>query len=99
MCAFTVVRREGSAVFLYDDPRWSPETLLELQSNVLSMSAGEGIGAIAFADALAGELDGLTCLYIFTDSTAVVAAVQVNNSPSPQLNGMVRWLFERHPRI
>ena len=97
--AFTVIRRGDDAVFLYDDPRWSPATLLELQSNVLSMPAGEGIGAIAFADALAEELEGLTCLYIFTDSIAVVAAVQSNNSPSPQLNCMVRWLFERHPRV
>lgn len=41
----------------------------------------------------------MTHLYVFTDSTPVVAALQSCNSDSTQLNAIVRWLFQRHPRL
>jgi hypothetical protein len=101
--AFTFVSgAEGSAgrpTFIYIDPRWPPDILLALQTNALSMPAGEGIGAVVFADIMARLLRGLTHLYVFTDSTAVVAAINSGNSDSPQLNAIVRWLFERQPQL
>ena len=63
------------------------------------MPAGEGLGAVIFADQLASVLEGLTHLVLFSDSSAVVAALNSNSSPSPQLNMLVQWLFERHPKL
>ena len=97
--AFTLVRAGSWLVFIYIDPRWPEEVLLALQENEVSMPAGEGIGAVVGADALAEMLPGLRFLYVFTDSTAVVAATQSSNSSSPQMNAVVRWLFDRRPQL
>ena len=98
--AFTFVRTaDGQLVFLYIDPRWPDDVLADLQSNKCSMPAGEGLGAVIFADLLATALMGLTHLVLFTDSSAVAAALNSNSSPSPQINHLVKWLFERHPRL
>ena len=96
---FTLIIEGVEPVFIYTDPRWPPEVLAALQQNVLSMPAGEGIGAVVFADALADSLVGLRYLIVFTDSTPVVAAIQSGNSDSPQLNAIVRWLFQRRPHL
>ena len=98
--AFTfITASDGQLLFLYIDPRWPADVIADLQSNRCSMPAGEGLGAVIFADLLASALPGLTHLVLFSDSTAVVAALNSNSSPSPQLNMLVRWLFERHPRL
>ena len=98
--AFTfIAHSESAAQFLYIDPRWPPDVILALQQDTLSMPAGEGLGAVIFADILATALPGLTHLVIFTDSSAVAVAIQANGSPSPQMNLLVRWLFERHPHV
>ena len=97
--AFTLVRAEGELRFIYLDTRWHADVQRALVEDRLSMPAGEGIGAVVFADAIAAALPGLRYLIIFTDSTAVVAALQSGNSPSPQLNFIVRWLFERRPYL
>ena len=89
----------GERKFLWADPRWDLVTLEALRANEISMPAGEGIGAVSFAAALAAALEGLRFLLIFSDSTAVVQAVQSNNSDSPQLNAVTRWLFERCPGV
>ena len=96
---FTFVSRGAELVFIYTDPRWPPAVLAALQQNELSMPAGEGIGAVIFADALAEVLSELRYIIIFTDSSPVVAALQSGNSESPQLNAIVRWLFQRRPRL
>jgi hypothetical protein len=70
-----------------------------LRENKLSMPAGEGIGAVIFADVLASALPDLQYLVIFTDSSPVVAALNSGNSDSPQLNAIVRWLFDRRPLL
>jgi hypothetical protein len=96
---FTMVRTSGDPIFLYMDPRWPPDVLEALRTNVLSMPAGEGIGAVVLADALAAILPRLQHLIIFTDSSPVAAAIQSGNSDSPQLNAIVRWLFQRRPHL
>ena len=89
----------GELQFIYLDTRWHSDVQQALSEDRLSMPAGEGIGAVVFADILAATLPELQYLIVFTDSTAVVAALQTGNSPSPQLNFIVRWLFERRPRL
>ena len=96
---FTLIRASGQLIFIYTDPRWPPDVLEALQSNTLSMPAGEGIGAVVFADAIAAILPGISHLIIFTDSSPVVAALQSGNSNSPQLNAIVQWLFRRRPQL
>ena len=96
---FTLVSTSGGLVFIYTDPRWPPDVLEALRCNELSMPAGEGIGAVVFADAIAAALPGLSHLIIFTDSSPVVAALQSGNSDSPQLNAIVLWLCQRRPGL
>ena len=90
---------DGQTLFLYTDPRWPDDIKHALQQNSCSMPAGEGLGAVIFADQLADSIPGLTHMVIFTDSSAVAAAIQSNGSPSPQMNFIVRWLFDRHPSV
>lgn len=98
--AFTFIQtEEGQIVFPYINPRWPEAIIRMLQANTLSMPAGEGLGAVIFADALIEALPGVTHLTIFTDSSAVQAAIQSAGSGSPQLNFIVSWLFERHPSV
>ena len=98
--AFTfIASEEGELLFIYIDPRWPEEILKHLRSDILSMPAGESIGAVVFADYLAETLVGLTHLVIFSDCVALVAAIQSSSSESPQLNFIVNWLFQRHPQV
>jgi hypothetical protein len=97
---FTLIR-DGSneLLFVNISPAWDADILEALRTNKLSMPAGEGIGAVVFADTLAVILPDLRYLVIFTDSSPVVAALNSGNSDSPQLNAIVRWLFDRHPLL
>ena len=61
--------------------------------------AGEALGAVIFADALLRTLPGVTHLTIFTDSSPVQVAINSAASPSPQINCIVAWLFQRHPSV
>jgi hypothetical protein len=98
--AFTFVEDDrGNLKFLYHDPRWPPDVATALQQDKLSMPAGEGIGAVAFADSLLTAVPSITHLTIFTDSSAVQQAFQSSSSGSPQLNFIVSWLFQRHPDV
>ena len=100
MGAFTFIEtEEGQIIFPYINPRWPGEIIRMLQANVLSMPAGEGLGAVIFADALIEALPSITHLIIFTDSSPVQAAIQSSSSGSPQLNFIVNWLFQRHPSV
>ena len=94
--------RTGSAdgaVFLFAEQRWPPDVLVALQENEMSMAAGEGYGAVVMADAVLTELETATHMVVFTDSSATEAAINSGNSPSPQMNFLVRWLVERWSNV
>jgi hypothetical protein len=95
------VQRLGAdqAELLYLEQRWPPEILRALQANELSMPAGEAYGAMVAAEALLTELEDATHLVVYTDSEATEAAINSGNSPSPQMDTLVRWLVERHPGV
>ena len=63
------------------------------------MPSGEGFGVVAFLDALIQALEGVTHVFVFTDCSAVKAAINSEASGSPQLNALVRWLLVKHPHI
>ena len=97
---FTMIRDgNNELLFINISPAWDADILEALRTNKLSMPAGEGIGAVIFADTLAITLPELRYLVVFTDSSPVVAALNSGNSDSPQLNAIVRWLFDRHPLL
>jgi len=96
---FSMIERREVTEMLYLCPAWEPDALLALQQNLLSMPAGEGLGVVALADAIARELPGLTHLVVFTDSSPVASALNSDNSASPQLNVIIKWLIERHPKL
>ena len=98
--AFTFIETaSGELIFPFIDPRWPEDIIQQLQSNRLSMPAGEGLGVVIFADALIEALPGITHLTIFTDSSSVKEALQSSSSGSPQLNFIMNWLFQRHPDV
>jgi ribonuclease HI len=99
--AFSVVQWEEDeeAEFLYLEQRWDDEVRMALQANVISMPAGEAFGAVVMADALLKELQSASHIVVFTDSEATEAAINSANSPSPQLNVIVQWLFSRWPKV
>jgi len=96
---FSLVTVGGELSLLYINPRWSDSDIRALQENELSMPAGEGIGAVVLIDALAAALEGLAYIVIFTDSSPVAEALNSNNSASPQLNTIVRWVFDQRPNL
>jgi hypothetical protein len=98
---FSVVQRAGArqAELIYLEQRWPPDVLRALQANEMSMPAGEAYGAVVLADAMLAELAGATHMVIFTDSEATEAAINSNNSSSPQMDVLVRWLLDRWPRV
>ena len=97
--AFTMVRDDGELLFLDMAERWPRDLQRALYVNRLSMPAGELVGAVAFADALAEALPGLAHLVVFTDSDAARATIRAGNSGSPQLNAIIQWLLERRPAL
>lgn len=100
MGAFSFIETEdGQIIFPYINPRWPTDIIKMLQANILSMPAGEGLGAVIYADALIEALPGITHLTIFTDSSAVQTAIESSSSGSPQLNFIINWLFDRHPDV
>lgn len=74
---------------MYMAERWSDETIRLLQSDALSMPAGECFGAVMLADAVANRFEGLTHLWCLTDSVATRSAVTSGSSGTPQLNFLV----------
>ena len=97
--AFSMVRDGGELLFIDMANRWPRELQQALYLNRMSMPAGELGGVVAFADALAEALPGLTHLIIFTDSDAARAAIRSGNSGSPQLNFIIQWLLARRPAL
>jgi hypothetical protein len=99
--AFTVVQwgRDEKAELIYLEKLWEEEIKQALQNNVISMPGGEAFGAAAMADALLTDLEDATHMVVYTDSAATEAAINSANSPSPQMNAIVKWLFERWPGV
>lgn len=91
--------RGRKPTMLYMAELWDQHTRHDLQTNRLSMPAGETIGVIVLIDALARQLEGLTHLVAFTDSSSAAAALNTANSPSPQIDYLVRWLADHHPGL
>ena len=96
---FTAVRRGQAVEFLYLEQRWPADVLVALQENEMSMVAGEAYGAVVLADAVLADLQSATHMVIFTDSSATEVAINTGNSPSPQLNFLIRWLVQRWPSV
>ena len=96
---FTAVRRGQAVEFLYLEQRWPADVLVALQENEMSMVAGEAYGAVVLADAVLADLQSATHMVIFTDSSATEVAINTGNSPSPQLNFLIRWLVQRWPAV
>ena len=88
-----------AARFIHLERQWEPHVQRALVENRFSMPAGECFGAVVFADALARTLVGLTHMVVFTDSVATARAFTTGSSGAPQLNFLVQWLHERHPRV
>ena len=98
---YAPIKREGEEApsLLYVSEAWPDWALRALQSNAISMPGGEGFGVVAVLDALLGELEGASHVYVFTDCDAVKAAINGEASGSPQLNELVRWLLARYPHL
>ena len=89
----------GRPFFVFREQRWRPHALEALQRDRFSMPAGECFGAVVFADALMRALGAVTHLVCFTDSDATAKAFSAASSGAPQLNSLIQWLLERHPRV
>ena len=98
---FTCIQRRAVSrpTFLYVSVPWPLWARNDLQSNYLSMPAGEGFGSVAFIDAVVRTLEGVTHLYIYTDCLAFQCAINSEASGSPQMDALVRWLLDRHPGV
>jgi hypothetical protein len=96
---FSLVERGRRTELLFLAEKWEVDAILALQHNKLSMPAGEGIGVVVLADAVVRELCNVSHLVVFSDSAPVVAALNSDNSGSPQLNFIVKWLLDKHPQL
>lgn len=98
---FTVVRRGSEQVgeLLFMAQEWPEDTLLALQSNALSMPAGEMFGAVVLLDAVISRLGRVTHAICFTDSVATASGLTTAASHAPQLNTMLSWLFNRNRQV
>mmetsp|Transcript_41076 Transcript_41076/g.94204 ORF Transcript_41076/g.94204 Transcript_41076/m.94204 type:complete len:572 (-) Transcript_41076:1277-2992(-) len=90
---------EAPAAFLCMYERWAEGVRQDLQSNRVSMPAGEAFGAAALIDAVLTELESVSHLICFTDSDATARGLTSGGSGTPQINVVLRWLFERHRRV
>ncbi|KAL3914680.1 MAG: hypothetical protein SGPRY_007546 [Prymnesium sp.] len=98
---FLVVAEAGvqKPRFLFMAETWDQVALAQLQSDVLSMPAGECFEAVMLADAVARRLKGLSHLWYLTDSVATRSAITTGNSGAPQLDFLVTWLCQRQPGV
>ena len=70
-------------------------SLAALQTDIISMAAGELLGNVAMAVGLVDSLPRVTHVVCFTDSSASAGALNSGNSSSLQVNVLVQWLFQR----
>ena len=89
------VRQVTPPVMLYLESRWPEEMQEALQQDKLSMALGELFGLAVMAEALHATLAEVSHLIMFSDSSAAVGAIQSACSPSPQMNHVLQWLFDK----
>ena len=87
---------ETRPIFLYSEERWSQRQQQLFDEGAVSMPMGELYGGVAFLVALLGAYPDTKAVYWFTDCDAAKAAVNSSASPSPQMNHLLRWLFEKY---
>ena len=63
------------------------------------MPMGELYGGVAMLAALLVAYPDATAVYWFTDCDAAKAAVNSSSSPSPQMNRLLSWLFQRSGQV
>ena len=87
------------ATFLYMEERWSPRQQQHFDDGDVSMPMGELFGGVVFLVALLQEFPRTRAVYWFTDCDAAKAAVNSSSSPSPQMNHLLAWLFDRYSHV
>lgn len=70
--------------------------LHDLQTNKVSMPAGEALGAVVLLDAVLKRAGDVRYVYCFTDSDATARALTAAGSGAPQINWMMQWLMRHH---
>lgn len=90
---------EAMPVFNYVEERWSERQQRAFDEEEVSMPMGELYGGVAVVAALLEAYPDATAVYWFTDCDAAKAAVNSNSSPSPQMNCLLKWLFQRCRRV
>jgi hypothetical protein len=99
--AFAPVWEAGEArpIFLYSEERWSQRQQQLFDEGAVSMPMGELYGGVAFLVALLEAYPDTKAVYWFTDCDAAKAAVNSSASPSPQMNHLLRWLFDKYSHV
>ena len=90
---------EASPVLLFAEERWSPAQQMAFDEGKVSMPMGELYGGVVFLVALIAAHPEVRAVYWFTDCDAAKAAVNSNSSPSPQMNRLLSWLFQRSDQV
>ena len=90
---------EAMPVFNYMEERWSDRQQQSFDEGAVSMPMGELYGGVAMLAALLVAYPDATAVYWFTDCDAAKAAVNSNSSPSPQMNRLLSWLFQRSDQV
>ena len=97
----TSIRRDSD-----DKPAWLamgqvwPRDILDmLQSNEISMPAGETFGAVVVIDAVLFCLPNVSHVTLLTDCSATAISLNSGGSGSEQMNSLIKWMFNRHPHV
>ena len=93
------MHQRGERIFYFIEERWPADVIEALQSDRISMPAGEMFTMVVALVAFAEVLPGLRHAVCFTDSMATKAVLTSGASPAPQLNEMALWLFGRLPGV
>ena len=87
------LRGEGHPRLLYVEARWPDWAQRAFEANTLSMPAGEMAGTAAMVLAVRQRLEGVACVYAFTDCEPSQLAINSNASGSPQLHFVLQQML------
>lgn len=90
---------EDAPVLLFAEERWSPSQQASFDAGSVSMPMGELYGGVVFLVALIAAHPEVHAVYWFTDCDAAKAATNSGSSPSPQMNHLLWWLFQRRSHV
>ena len=79
--------------------QWPEDLLRMLQSNELSMPAGELFALVAIVTAVVHHVGGVSHAIAMTDSSATAEAVNSGASGSAQMQALLLWLSELCPGV